>query len=148
MSANTVQAHRVALIACSSDKSPTEDVARNLYRGALFRKSVLFAEQTCDEWAVLSAKYGLVRPDERIHPYDETLNDKTKAERRAWAARTLDRIQVAWPTTPRTFVFLAGARYREWLLEVLSSIPGVSVETPLQGLGIGRQLQWLSVRSD
>lgn len=141
-----MESRRIALIACSSSKAPAEEEARRLYQGTLFHKSVMFAEKTCNEWAVLSAKYGLVRPNERIQPYDETLNTKTRADRLNWAGRVVESIRAEWNCIPCVFVFLAGAKYREGVLEALSAIPDVSVEVPMQGLGIGRQLQWLSAR--
>lgn len=137
---------RVALIACSATKATVEEAAHHFYRGTLFRKSVRFAEKTCDEWAVLSAKHGLVLPSDRIQPYNETLYQKTPAERAAWTNRVLERIREKWCRTPCTFVFLAGARYRDGLVAQLATLPDISVEAPLQGLGIGQQLHFLTPR--
>jgi hypothetical protein len=137
---------RIALIACSSSKSVVDAPARDFYTGTLFRKSAQFAERTCDDWAVLSAKHGLVRRHQRLYPYDETLSDKTLSERRAWAQRVFQEIDAAWPiqSEPHTFVLLAGANYRAGLVEALSACPSVIVDIPMQGLGIGKQLQWLA----
>jgi len=40
-------------------------------------------------------------------------------------------------------VFLAGLRYREFLVKPLQD-RGVEVEVPMEGLQIGKQLQWLA----
>jgi hypothetical protein len=39
-------------------------------------------------------------------------------------------------------VVLAGKRYREFLMDYLRRRAG-TVQVPMEGLGIGRQLQWL-----
>jgi hypothetical protein len=43
-------------------------------------------------------------------------------------------------------VMLAGARYREFLLDYLRARFG-KVELPMEGLKIGEQLHWLSVNT-
>ena len=43
----------------------------------------------------------------------------------------------------RTFVFLAGERYREFVAPALSD-RGIEVQVPMQGMRIGKQLAWLN----
>jgi hypothetical protein len=63
-------------------------------------------------------------------------------ERRAWAQRVLGALVPQLGGVDRVVV-LAGERYREFLLPVLKrACP--AVEVPMEGLTIGRQLQWLS----
>ena len=93
-------------------------------------------------WFVLSALYGLVAPDERIKPYDYTLNRLGVAERRAWAAEVLDDLLPEVADVPRV-VMLAGARYREFLVGPLQQ-RGIAVEVPMAHLRRGEQLAWLS----
>ena len=45
-----------------------------------------------------------------------------------------------------TVVFLAGARYREFLVPALREF-GTSIEIPMEGLRIGEQLSWLANHS-
>ena len=67
-----------------------------------------------------------------------------RVERKAWARKVLEALsEVVLPTDD--VVVLAGARYREFLLEELRSMCR-SVVVPMKGLRIGMQLQWLSDR--
>ena len=97
-------------------------------------------EATGDRWYVLSAKYGLVDPAQVLAPYDETLNKMKIVERRAWASRVIGQMDQLTPSARNVVVF-AGLRYREFLMEYLQ-LRG-TVEVPMKGLRIGKQLQWL-----
>jgi len=135
---------KIALVACVSKKSLQPSPAQDLYISDWFRKASTYARRVANEWYILSAKYGLVSPDTIIAPYDETLNRMPVAARRAWARRVLeDLVQVLQPGDH--IIVLAGKRYRENLVGPIQQM-GCSVEVPMEGLGIGRQLSWLKRR--
>ena len=67
-----------------------------------------------DEWFILSAKYGLLKPEVVIGPYNETLNNMGKAERLQWAQKVLDELRNVVHAGDVS-VFLAGLKYREFL---------------------------------
>jgi hypothetical protein len=93
---------RVGLVGCVKTKVAHPAKARDLYSSALFRGRRRFVESSCDRWFVLSARHGLVSPDEIIEPYDETLNDKSTAAKRRWAdhvLRQLEALRVDFPHT-------------------------------------------------
>ncbi len=52
-----------------------------------FLRARRYVEASRCPWFILSAKYGLVSPDEVIAPYEKTLNDMGAGERREWASR-------------------------------------------------------------
>jgi len=134
------------LVACVGSKLPRSAQAKQIYTSALFRKSRRYSELFHENWFVLSAKHGLLEPDEHIHPYELTLNKVGRAERRQWAKATFS--QILRVCDPRTqFVFLAGERYRQDLVPLLQEA-GFGVHTPLAGLPIGKQLQWLTWQAD
>jgi hypothetical protein len=125
----------VVLIACCKGKLDYEAPARDLYTGDLFRKSVAYAEHRGLRWAVLSAAYGVVQPDVPLSPYDVTLLTMSRRQREDWGIKVSSQIQLLFPL--QTFVVLAGRHYRTiWTDSVVC-------EFPLQGMGIGRQKQWL-----
>ena len=130
---------QVYLVSCVSRKSPTAAPAREFYVSPWFVAVRVYVEATRAPWFVLSAKYGLVRPGQVLAPYDETLNKMKIAERRAWASRVTAQMDELMPTV-QTVVVFAGLRYREFLMEYMSQ--RWTVEVPLEGLGIGEQLQW------
>jgi len=119
-------------------------MAKDLYDSVLFTKSREFVERCCDSWFILSAKHGLVEPTEILEPYEETLNTKSRRERDDWANRVWASLRRLLKPDDRITI-LAGERYRERLVPLIKE-HGCRVEVPMQGLGIGRQLQWLSNR--
>jgi len=132
----------VFLIACSKAKADRPTVARDLYRGDLFRKAVAYAEAEGGRWFVLSALHGLLNPDAPAAPYDLTLADLSQLERLQWG----EAIARDLPAGP--LVFLAGKHYREPIL-ASPHMNGrrASCTAPLAGLGIGQQKAWLAARS-
>jgi hypothetical protein len=129
------------LVSCVGRKQPTARQAKDLYASDWFCKARTFVEASGHPWFILSAKFGLVAPDQAISPYEQTLNDMPRAERVAWASRVRAQMDEAAPVGGRCIV-LAGQRYREFLMEYLKE--RYVVEVPMERLAIGRQLQWLS----
>lgn len=121
------------LVACVSKKRNNRMAAKDLYCSQWFKLARKLMEQRGEPWAILSARHGLVMPDEEIRPYDETLGKKTMAEREGWADVVMDLIPQA-----RRYVIWGGMNYYEFLA------PRLGAELPLEGLGIGQQLAYLS----
>ena len=133
---------RIYLVSCVSQKQPSPAPARDLYTSSLFSKASAYADSTGQPWFILSAKYGLVHPDEVIAPYDLTLNTMPVAERRRWANGVLAQLAPHLKGIGAV-TFLAGQRYREFLEAPLRS-RGLAVSVPMEGLRIGEQLGWLT----
>lgn len=135
----------IYLVSCVSKKREHACEARDLYVSDLFRKARRFAEASSCPWFILSAKHGLVSPDQRIVPYERTLNKMKVADRRKWAEQVLTQLTDAVPNLSRV-VFLAGEGYREFLARHLAA-RDVEVLVPMKGLRIGEQLSWLAQHS-
>ena len=132
---------KIYLVSCVAKKRPSPSRAKHLYDSPWFHLARQYAESTASPWFILSAKYGLLDPDQTIGPYEQTLNKMPVADRKAWADRVRDQLD-RYLQDVRQVVFLAGARYREFLADRLRQ-RGIQVEIPMSGLTIGRQLQWL-----
>jgi cytoplasmic iron level regulating protein YaaA (DUF328/UPF0246 family) len=132
----------IYLVSCVSKKQSAPAPARDLYTSGLFNKARSYVAKMGQPWFVLSAKYGLVHPDEVIAPYDLTLNTMRVADRRLWASRVLTQLEPHLDGIG-SINFLAGQRYREFLEASLRS-RGLVVSIPMEGLGIGKQLSWLN----
>jgi hypothetical protein len=113
-----------------------------LYVSDWFKKARLYVEGSGDFWFILSAEHGLLDPEAIVAPYEKTLNHMGVNQRRAWAAKVIEQMEHQLPRTER-IVVLAGARYREFLMDNLHS-KAKQVVVPLEGLRIGEQLSWLS----
>ena len=133
---------RMLLVSCVKTKLPRRAAAKDLYVSDWLRKSRACLESTGCPWAILSAEYGLLHPDEVIRPYEKTLNAMPVAERRSWADEVLESMD-PFLRDIDTVVFFAGERYRELLDPGLRGW-GVDVVVPMLGLRQGQQLAWLN----
>jgi len=130
----------VVLISCVSKKLDQKARAKDLYISPLFRKNMAYAlKLQPDAIYILSAKYGLLKPDDEIEPYDLTLNTMRAKERKEWADGVLKKLGEVEDIENSNFVFLAGANYRKYLVEHMPRY-----EVPMEGLQIGKQLQFLT----
>jgi hypothetical protein len=133
---------RIGLVGCGSAKLGRPAPARDLYTSQLFRKASAYAAATCDRWYVLSAKHGLVRPDQILEPYDVKLgaNLPSSPPIHAWAAMVREQLAVELADVAgAVLVALAGEQYRTVLRPCAWPF-----EIPMQGLGIGQQLGFLT----
>ncbi len=134
-------ARRWYLVSCVSQKRSRPLPARDLYCSDWFVKARAYVEAQSCPWFILSAKHGLVQPDQVIAPYNETLNEMPNSERRAWAARVADDLRhVLHPGDEVNL--LAGQTYREHLAPMIRDM-GCPTNVPMEGLGIGQQKGWL-----
>jgi hypothetical protein len=132
---------RIALVSCVKSKRAAASPARELYTSQLFRSLRAYAEAHADAWYILSAEHGILRPDDVIAPYEKTLTSMPKSDRVAWAGRVQPQLLEILPSGAEV-ILLAGSRYREGIEHFLRQ-HGFSVSIPMEGLGIGKQLQWL-----
>lgn len=135
---------KIAFVSCTKFKANHPCNARVMYQeSTLFKKAVKYIEQQgYDDWFVLSAKYGLLRKNDQIEPYDLTLNNMKVSERKEWSKLVIKQIEnLQLDITEMDFY--AGANYREYLISALEQ-EGINCNVPLQGKGIGEQLQYYS----
>lgn len=135
----------IYLTSCVGKKRDRAMPARDLYASNWFYKAREYVERRSGVWYILSAKLGLVAPDQVIEPYEQTLNRMPIAERRAWAQRVREQMDAQLQSGPGRgdrCIVLAGTRYREFLMDYLNG--RFKVEIPMSRLAIGKQLQWLT----
>lgn len=133
---------KIVLISCVSKKLGGESKARDLYISPLFRKCIKYAHSLSpDKTYVLSAKYGLLGLDKKVAPYDTTLNKMPSKAIKRWAERVLEQLRKVSNLKNDEFIFLAGNNYRKYLLPHIKNY-----KIPMKGLGIGKQLKWLTER--
>lgn len=132
---------RIGLVGCVKDKRSKAAMAQDLYVSTLFVGRRAYVERTCDEWFVLSALHGLVKPTQMLEPYDVTLVGAPRQRRREWADATLQQIDSQIGTLSGLEIELhAGADYRDFGLVDGLQRRGATVVVPALGLSQGRQL--------
>ena len=139
------------LVSCAATKRDHACEAEKLYSSQLFQRASMFAAQNAStlngRWWILSAKHGLLDPKTVIEPYDATLNTMRIEHRKQWAVSVFSAMRTRDCVQPgNSIIMLAGQRYREFLVPMLREA-GVEASVPLEGLGIGRQLQWFTVQN-
>jgi cytoplasmic iron level regulating protein YaaA (DUF328/UPF0246 family) len=108
----------------------------------LFNKAYAYCMRNYDQVVILSAKYGLLFPDDIIEPYDLTLNKMSVAEIEDWAETVFKQMQKRLNLSEiQAMFFHAGDKYRRRLLLKLQ-ILSIECKAPLSGLDIGKQLKW------
>lgn len=130
---------KIVLVPCASKKRTVKSRSAELYVSPLFKLNLQYARKLePDAIFILSAKYGVLALDAEIEPYDVTLNNMRANERRTWASKVIEQLRAYSDLQQDLFIVLAGERYRQYLLPHLASY-----EIPLEGLTIGKQLQYL-----
>jgi hypothetical protein len=139
-----MKTHHLTLIGCCAEKLGRIAPARELYRSALFRKAAQWASQQRHDWHVLSAAYGLIKPDSQLAPYDCAMASLKPEARQAWAksvAMDIDALTTFYGADRLEITLLAGQDYAGWVPLVEA---WCTVHQPMQGMQIGQRLQWLN----
>ena len=93
-----VRSGRVVLIGSSGATADGSDAAGRLFRSDGFARARDHAVHSRLPWFVLSAKHGLLDPDDVISPYEVQIDDQSAAYRTAWGewvvAQLADRLQL------------------------------------------------------
>ena len=117
MQRTLLSVHEIVLVACCKTKLDHRAAAQDLYQGAIFKLARQYAEEIGAPWYILSAKHHILRPDDRIDPYEETLVGKKKRDRQIWADRTGAKARRLFQEDgwPQRIIWLAGETYSEFL---------------------------------
>lgn len=135
-------ARTVILLGCVQSKLDESAPAADLFISPLFRARRAYAERSRRRWFVLSSRYGLVRPDQEVAPYDVPMARQPVRERRDWAAQVAAQLTAELGNLRRTtFEIHAGSAYLDPLETELTAL-NATVHAPLRGLGLGKSLAW------
>lgn len=129
--------NKIYLLSCVSKKKEGIHRAEDLYISAWFRLAKKYIKSVMDEsdtWYIMSAKHGLVRPEELLESYDMYIMSMSIPERKEWAMDILSKLDEG----DREVVFIAGKNYYKYLVPFINKCI-----FPLAGKGIGQQLKWL-----
>ena len=131
----------VVLVGCSRTKAPAAEPAQELFRGQGFRRARAHAIESGVPWFVLSAKYGLLAPDDVVGPYDVYLPDRSPQYRAAWGEWVVTQLAERQTLDGARVEVHASAAYAGPLREPLRS-RGATLHEPLAGLRQGERLAW------
>lgn len=159
---------RYALVGCGSKKKSgiRSELAKCLYTSNYFVLKRNFAEEVCDSWVILSAKFGPISPIAYLPPYDITISDYPLEDRNTdyttideWADDIIESMDSTFQYfrdhdshEPLDEIYvLAGVDYREPILDDLRELAdsyGADVISPFEHTsGIGEQMSWLKTQT-
>lgn len=131
---------KIALISCSKNKMEFECSAKQMYsKSVLFNKTLNYClSKNYDFIFILSAKYKIVGLDDKIMPYELTLNSFSQHSLKEWA-KDCFLILKNMGLENAEFDFYTGKIYFKELSNLLPTTRNI-----LKGLGIGERLKFLS----
>ncbi|MCW6681599.1 peroxide stress protein YaaA [Aerococcaceae bacterium NML160702] len=131
----------IAFIGCCKTKKDHACTALEMYQGHIFKKSYMYVKKKYPNAKVyiLSAKYGLLKLDEEIEPYELTLNTFRDAEIKNWSKRVYKQLCREEISFDSEAVFLCGVEYYKYLQRLFET-----TTIPMKGLRMGKRLQWLN----
>lgn len=130
---------KIALISCTKLKQDHPCTAQEMYLPSeLFKRASAYVKANYSRWFILSAKYGLLEPDDVIEPYNITLTNMSKSEIESWSRDVFEKLL---KYNINDVDFYAGKQYRKYLIPLLEA-HRIHCFVPLQSLGIGQQLHF------
>lgn len=115
--------------------------ARWLYHSEWFVVAAGLAETASTGWFILSARYGLLHPDQKIAPYELTLSTLSPDQRQAWAAGVLQSLTQILKPGDR-LLLLAEPDMHNALFTVLEN-SNWRLAAPLRDMTAASQLVWM-----
>jgi cytoplasmic iron level regulating protein YaaA (DUF328/UPF0246 family) len=129
----------VSLISCVKSKRLERQFVREIYISPLFKYNLAYAKKIgSDEIYILSALHGVLKLDDKIEPYEKTLNKMLKNERKEWSKKVISQLGALCTIDNTNFTILAGLKYREYIVPYLSNY-----SIPFEGVRFGEQLKKL-----
>ncbi len=101
----------IGLVSCCKKKRSTPMAASKLYADRRFYRSVAYAVAKCDAWVILSGKYGVVKPEQVIKPYDLDLRKQSRAYIKRWAKKVNRQLCTMFPGQDVGYVAMVDWEY-------------------------------------
>ncbi len=102
------------ITSCSAKKKSYRTTAADLYQGQLFKMVKKLSRINEFDYRIFSAKYGLIKPDKVIKPYEKTISNKTDI------IRLNNRVMPKFLDLTKQYKYILlimGSKYREVLKE-------------------------------
>lgn len=125
-------------LSCVKTKRKYRCKAKDMYISPLFIKSLEVARKITNDKHIfiLSAKYGLLRLDDIIEPYNETLVNTPIYKKIEWGSKIINQAKVL-DIELNGGIYLCGEAYLEGLKDIKK-------RTPLKGLSMGNRLKYFN----
>jgi len=125
------------LISCCKKKKSFECKAKQMYCSQYFKNCKTYMKKNCDDYFILSAKYGLLKKDEAIKPYDLSLNEVDSKYKNKWSIKVIENIGKTIPFGSELNLIL-GKSYKDGIISFLNDnyyVIDIIKENNLTGIG-------------
>ena len=112
---------KIGIVSCSKRKLNKICKAEELYSAsALFRYALSYCKKHYDRTYILSTKYGLIETSKVISPYELTVKNFNKVEKKLWYDEVISEINNS-TTEFDTIYFHCGKEYYKGILDKLKA---------------------------
>ena len=136
------QENQTIIISCGKKKNHVRECySKDAYIGNSFRLKRKYAELKENPWFILSAKYGLLRPETKINPnYNQTITRKKDVGK---LAKLVQSQIPSFPELSRSekLIFLGPSAYAKALKLMIMNYPRIKFIHLTEGLNQGKSLQ-------
>ena len=131
---------KIAFIGCAKKKKSHKCKVEEMYSpSTLFRLTLQYCKQHFDKIFILSAKYGVLQLNDKIEPYNITLNKMSKQKRVIWGVKILNWINSNLDIYDEIYIF-AGKNYYKYI-NIYNKI-----NLPFGNMKMGERVKWLKER--
>lgn len=112
---------KIILISCVKGKKDNEMIAKELYKGPLFKNSLCVAKKLQSDESkifILSAKYYLVSLNKIIGPYDMTVKKFSDTQKKEWGKKVISELKKVSNIETDEYIILAGKEYINPISEI------------------------------
>lgn len=132
---------RLLIVESVTKKRSVAGPAKDVYDSRLWSARRRYAERSRLPWLILSARHGLLEPEEPIEPYELRLTEIDGPAFEAVADRALAQLEALYSLDGLTVEAHVRERYADRMADALVA-RGARLEQPLRGLSICGQLSW------
>lgn len=131
----------LVIVTCAAAKANHPAPAADIYTGSLYRMCMAYAKTIAhpDNIRIISARHGLLRLGDTVHPYDQRITAAGAITARQLRYQASEQGIIA----DRDVTALAPAAYVRLLRKVWPHL-----HAPLTGLRIGEQTHWLKQHTE
>ena len=129
----------IALIGCVKSKNKGIHKACDLYNSPLFKYQLEYAKKKTNNIYILSAKYGVLKLDDKIRDYEQTLNNMSDKQIKEWSFKVYNQLTELGVSKKDKIIFLCGKNYYKYLKKIF-----INNEIPFENQPLGKRLSLLT----
>jgi hypothetical protein len=132
----------LVLIGCVRTKKAAATRAEELFASPLFERRRNYALVSGLSWFILSAKFGLLAPDDVIGPYDVYLKDQSPGYRKSWGEFVVAQLEQRLPSLHGLTIEVHAGEAYVTPLQIPLAAREAKLLAPLAHRRQGEQLAW------